>query len=66
MRFKIMIMRNPPTSDILSIGNSHLLNIQSLKILGFHIQQDLKWGTLISEVFKNCDNKLYIKMVKQH
>ena len=60
-------MKNPPIPELLSIGDSQLFYVQSVKILGVYIQQDLKWDTHINEILKKCNRKLYMfRMVKQY
>ena len=56
----VTFMKNPPTFDVLSINNSVLCNVQSIKILGVIIQSNLKWNSHVDDLIKRCNRKLYM------
>ena len=63
---RITFMKNPPEPDILCIGDSQLPYVSTFKILGVHIQQNLKWDTQINEILKKCNKKLYMFRQVKH
>lgn len=63
---RITFMKNPPEPEILCIGDSQLPYVSTFKILGVHIQQNLKWDTQINEILKKCNKKLYMFRQVKH
>ena len=63
----VTFMKNPAPFDTLYIGESPLPNVQTVKILGVHIQSNLKWDDHVNEILKKCNKKLYMfRMVKKY
>jgi DNA-binding transcriptional regulator of glucitol operon len=56
---QVCFMRNPP-QPALSIGNVPLNLVNSAKILGIWIQNDLKWDTHVHEMLKKVNRRLYM------
>ena len=42
------------------IGNTPLKFVSSAKVLGIHIQQDLKWDVQIDHMYKNASRRLFM------
>ena len=56
---QITFCKHPPTPT-LSIGTTALKFVSSAKILGIHIQEDLKWDSQIDHVYKKASKRLYM------
>ena len=56
----VTFMKNPPPPEVLTINDSILCNVQSIKILGVIIQSDLKWNLHVNDLVKRCNRKLYM------
>ena len=63
-------MRNPPPpppSLALQINDHHLNQLQTVKLLGVHIQQDLKWDTHIDSILQRANSRIHmIRVLKGH
>ena len=57
---QVTFMKNPAPPEVLSINDSTLCNVQTLKILEVIIQSDLKWNVHVNDLVKRCNRKLYM------
>ena len=60
-------MRNPPVPPVIRISDHTLEVVNALKLLGIHIQPDLKWETHILNIVKRANGKLHmLRLLKGH
>ena len=60
---RICFLRNPPTLSQLTINNTSIEVVESHKLLGVLIQDDLKWRSHILSITKKAAQRLYILRV---
>ena len=56
----VCFMRNPPPRIDLKIGSTTLNYVSHAKILGIHIQDDLKWNLQVIEMCKSSNRRLFM------
>ncbi len=63
---KVSFLRNEPTEQPLNIDKVPLQVVSSAKILGVHVNADLKWNNHISQVLKKANSRLYMLKLLKH
>lgn len=56
---RISFSKSPPDFDPITINNKQLEVVESVKLLGMHISNDLKWNSHISVIMKKANKRLY-------
>ena len=56
---RISFSKSPPDFDPITINNKELEVVESVKLLGMHISNDLKWNSHISVFMKKANKRLY-------
>ena len=66
-KMELSFSRNPPNRPPITIGDHQLCTERETKLLGVHIQNDLKWESHIRNIEKRANAKLYmLRLVRQH
>ncbi|CAB4034046.1 RNA-directed DNA polymerase from mobile element jockey, partial [Paramuricea clavata] len=56
---RISFSKSPPDFDPITINNKQLEVVESVKLLGMQISNDLKWNSHISVIMKKANKRLY-------
>ena len=64
---EINFMKEPPASPAIYINDDVLGQSQTVKLLGVHIQQDLKWDTHINTILQQANSRFHMmRALKGH
>ena len=63
---KVSFLQKDPLYQPLTIDNVPLQVVSSAKILGVHVNSDLKWSTQVREILKKANSRLYMLKLLKH
>ena len=63
---KVSFLKNEPEEQPLTIANEPLKVVDSAKILGVNINDNLKWHTQVSQMVKKANGRLYMLKLLKH